>query len=158
MRRTPPAVRSRAARPGSNAVTDIQDPSPGCRAQLLLGDLITVSGTLSEITTVWRRAKPYLPELPLYLPEQLQDAARQLAADVCVLTGADPVQPPDQALSLADRFCMLEQSIASARATTCGPGISEIGDSRLWESLSAPLRRAGTQLAALRPHPVTASG
>jgi hypothetical protein len=141
-------------------VTDIQDPPPGCRAgaQLLLGDLTTISGTLSEITTVWRRAKPYLPELPFNLPEQLQDAARQLAADVWALTGGGQVQPPDQALSVTDRFCMLEQGIASASATTCGPGIPEIGDGSLWESLSAPLHRAGTQLTALRPHLVTASG
>lgn len=141
-------------------MTDIQDPPPSCRAgaQLLLGDLATISGTLSEITTVWRRAKPYLPELPLYVPEQLQDAARQLAADVWALTGGGPVQPPDQAPSIADRFCMLEQNIASACAMTCGPGIPEIGDGGLWESLSAPLHRAGTQLAALRPYLVTASG
>jgi hypothetical protein len=141
-------------------VTDIQDPPPGCRAgaQLLLGDLTTISGTLSEITTVWRRAKPYLPELPFNLPEQLQDAARQLASDVWALTGDCPAQPSDHAPSATDRFRMLEQNIASARAMTCGPGIPEIGDGSLWESLSAPLHRAGTQLAALRPHLVTASG
>jgi hypothetical protein len=41
---------------------------------------------------------------------------------------------------------------------TCGPGIPEVGDGRLWESLSASLNRAGTQLTVLRPHLVTASG
>ena len=140
-------------------MTDIQDP-PGCYtgAQLLVGDLTTISGTLSEITTVWRRARPYRPELPLCLPVQLQAAARQLAADVGALSGGGLVQPPDQPLSVADRFCMLEQSIASARAMTRGPGIPEVGDGSLWESLSASLHRAGTQLAALRPHLVTASG
>jgi hypothetical protein len=59
-------------------MTDIQDSPTSWRdsAQLLLRDLTCISGTLSEITTVWRRAKPYLPWLPLTLPVQLQDAAR----------------------------------------------------------------------------------
>ena len=141
-------------------MTDIQDSPASWRdsAQLLLRDLTCISGTLSEITTVWRRAKPYLPGLPLILPVQLQDAARQLTADIRALTGDGLIQSPDQAPSAAGRFSALQQNIASARAMTCGPGIPEVGDGRLWESLSAPLNRAGTQLTALRPHLVTASG
>jgi hypothetical protein len=59
-------------------MTDIQDSPASWRdsAQLLLRDLTCISGTLSEITTVWRRAKPYLPGLPLILPVQLQDRRR----------------------------------------------------------------------------------
>lgn len=89
---------------------------------------------------------------------QLQDAARQLTADIRALAVGGPVQPPDQAPPAAGRLSALQQSIAAARAMTCGPGIPEAGDGRLWESLSASLDRAGTQLTALRPHPVTASG
>ncbi len=33
--------------------------------ELLLWDLARISGTLSEIATVWRSALPYRPELPL---------------------------------------------------------------------------------------------
>jgi hypothetical protein len=141
-------------------MTDTQDPPASWRegARLLLADLATISGTLSEITTVWRRARPYLPELPLILPLQLQDAARQLAADVQALTGVGPAQPPDQALAATDRFSALQQSIASARAMTCGPGLPEVGDGRLWESLRAPLNQTATRLTALRAPLVTASG
>ena len=141
-------------------MTDIQDAPASWRdgAQLLLRDLTCISGTLSEITTVWRRAKPYLPWLPLTLPVQLQDAARQLIADIRTLIGDGLVQFPDQVPSAAGRFSALQQNIASARAMTCGPGIPEVGDGRLWESISAPLNRAGTQLTALKPHLVTASG
>ncbi len=141
-------------------MTDTLDPPVSWHdgARLLLADLTAICGTLSEITTVWRRARPYLPELPLILPLQLQDAARQLAADIRPLAGDGPVQAPDRALSAADRFGSLQQSIALARAMTCGPGIPQVGDARLWESLSAPLCRAGTQLTTLMPHLVPARG
>jgi hypothetical protein len=140
-------------------VTDTLDPSVSWHygARRLLADLAAICGTLSEIATVWRRARPYLPELPLVLPLQLQDAARQLAADIRSLAGDGPVQPAGRALSAADRFGSLQQGIALARAMTCGPGIPQVGDARLWESLSALLCRAGTQLAAMTPHLVPAS-
>jgi hypothetical protein len=139
-------------------MADTQDTAPSWRdgAQLLLRDLACISGTLGEITTVWRRAMPYLAELPLILPVQLQDAARQLAADIRALPD-NPAQSPDQALSAVARFSALQQSITSAQAITCGPGLPDLGDGRLWESLRALLHRAGTQLAALMPHPVAAS-
>jgi hypothetical protein len=139
-------------------VTDTLDPPVSWHdgARHLLADLTAICGTLSEIATVWRRARPHLPELPLVLPLQLQDAARQLAADIRPLAGDGPVQPPDRALPADDRFGSLQQSIAMARAMTCGPGIPQVGDARLWESLSALLCRARTQLAALTPHLVPA--
>ena len=141
-------------------MTDTLDPPVSWHdgARLLLADLAAICGTLGEITTVWRRARPYLPELPLILPSQLQDAARQLAADIRPLAGDGPVQLPDRALSAVDRFGSLQQSIAFARAMTCGPGIPQVGDARLWESLSACLCRAETQLTTLMPHLVTGSG
>ena len=139
-------------------MTSTQDPLTARHddTQLLLSDLARISGTLSEITTVWRRAKPYRPELPLILPEQLRDTARQLAADIRALADADPVQPSDLALSVADQFFALQESISSAQAITCGPGVPEVGDDRLWESLRGPLRRAGTRLAGPVPQLVTA--
>jgi len=141
-------------------LTDTLDPPVSWHdgAPFLLADLAVICGTLSEITTVWRRARPYLPGLPLMLPVQLQDAARQLAADIRALAGDSPAQPPARALSAADQFGALRQSIASARAMTCGPGIPQVGDARLWESLSASLRRAGTQLTTLMPRLVPARG
>jgi hypothetical protein len=123
--------------------------------QPLLWNLARISGTLSEIATAWRRAQPGRPELPLILPEQLRDAARQLAADIRALAGADPVQPPELALSVADQFSSLQENITSAQAITRGPGMPEVGDGKLWESLRAPLHQAGTQLTSPMPQLAT---
>jgi hypothetical protein len=139
-------------------VTSTQDPLTASNddVQLLLWDLARISGTLSEITTAWRRAKPYRPELPLILPEQLHDTARQLAADIRALADAGQVQPAELALSAADQFYALREGITSAQAITSGSGVPKVGDDRLWESLRAPLQRAGTQLARPVPHLVAA--
>ncbi len=125
-------------------------------ARLVLDDLALICGTLSEISTAWRRAKPYLPGLPLSLPAQLQDAARQLASDIQRLAEADPPRPLP--LSATGRFCALKQGIASAQAMTRGPGIPEVGDGKLWETLAAPLHRVEADLDALGPRLVTADG
>jgi hypothetical protein len=139
-------------------MTSIQGPlaSSDDDARLLLWDLARISGTLSEITTAWRRAKPCRPELPLILPEQLHDTARQLADDIRALTDAGQVQPAELALSVAGQFSALREGIASAQAMTCGPGVPRVGDDSLWESLRAPLQRAGTQLTCPVPHLVPA--
>lgn len=107
--------------------------------QFLVRDLEVISGTLSEIATCWRRALPYLPGLPLGLPVRLQEVARDLAAGVRSLDAAGPGQPPDLALIAAERFAALRDDIASARARTHGPGMPDIGDTRLWESVSAAM-------------------
>jgi hypothetical protein len=122
----------------------------------LLWDLARISGTLSEITTAWRRARPFRPELPLILPEQLHLMARQLAAGIRTLGDAGQVQSAELALSAAAQFSALREGITSAQAMTCGPGVPKVGDDRLWESLRAPLQRAGTQLARPAPHLVPA--
>jgi hypothetical protein len=64
--------------------------------QLLLWDLACVSGTLSEIRTVWRRAMSFPPELRLRRLMQIQDTARQLAADIgaAVSAGTGPSVDP----------------------------------------------------------------
>lgn len=123
--------------------------------QLLLSDLASISGTLSEIATVWRRAKPYLPELPALVPEQLAEAARQLAADIRSLADPGHLRPQTQAASVAEQSSALQQGIASAQAMTRGDGVPDIGDARLWELLRAPLRRAARRIAELVPELVT---
>ena len=128
------------------------------RARLLLEDLALIAGTLSEISTVWRRSRPYLPGLPLRLPARLQDAARQLTSDVQGLVDAGPLQVRAQALAAAARLSALKQGIASAQAMTQGPGLPDVGDRKLWASLSAALGRAETRLTALGPLLVAASG
>ena len=138
-------------------MTEHQDSLAGSRGdlQVLLSDLAAVSGTLREIATVWRRARPYLPELPALVPEQLADAARQLAADVQSLADAGVLRSHAEAVSVAEQSSALQQGIASAQAMTRGDGIPDIGDARLWELLRGPLRRAGRQITELVPEPVT---
>jgi hypothetical protein len=138
-------------------MTEHQDSLTSSRGdlQLLLSDLASVSGTLSEIATVWRRARPYLPGLPALVPEQLADAARQLAADIRSLGDAGVLRPHAQAVSVAEQSSALQQGIASAQAMTRGDGIPDIGDAGLWELLRGPLRRAGRQITELMPELVT---
>ena len=121
-------------------------------ARLLIGDLDCACGTLSEIATVWRRALAYLPDLPPGIPVRLQDAARHLAADVRLLADAGPGQPPDLAVRAAGQFFALTEGVACARAMTNGPGLPDLGDTRLQESLSAALDRAGRRLLSLIVH------
>lgn len=118
-------------------------------ARLLAFDLASVSGTLEEIGTTWRRAWLTRPELPLRLPLRLQDTARQLAADIRELSDAGPGQAPVRALSVTSRLCALQDGLASAQAMTCGPGIPPAGDAGLWDHLHAALRRASSRLPQL---------
>ena len=115
-------------------------------ARLLALDLATVSGTLEEISTTWRRAWLSRPELPLRLPLRLQDTARQLTADIRELADAGPRQAPGLALSVTSRLSALREGVASAQAMTCGPGMPPAGDARLWDCLNSALRRASSRL------------
>ena len=132
-------------------MTEIQSPRiPGRPdARLLLEDLACVCGTLSEIMTAWRRAMPWRPELPLSSLTTLQDITRQLAADIA--TAGPAGQRPDPALSVTERFSVLKKAIADARARTCAPGTSQVGDHGLWDLVSGAMQRAETQLADLTP-------
>ncbi len=134
-------------------MTKIQDPLTPFRddSRLLSWELACVSGTLSEIMTTWRRARPFRPDLQLSWLTRLQDAARRLAAETEAAADAGLRPPPDQARFVARRFSALEEGIASARAVTCGPGVREVGDDRLWESLGHALRKARAQLTGLMP-------
>ena len=117
--------------------------------RLLLEDLACISGTLSEIMTAWRRAMPWRPELPLSSLTTLQAITRQLAADIA--TAGPAGQRPDPALSVTERFSVLKKAIADARARTCAPGTSQVGDHGLWDLVSGAMQRAETQLADLAP-------
>jgi hypothetical protein len=139
-------------------MTGNQDWPPSSRddLQCLLSDLACITGTLSEIATVWRRARPYLPGLPALIPEQLADTARQLARDIQSPATARR-RPCDQAAAVTEQSAALEQGIASAQAMTRGGDVPDLGDARLWESLRGPVRRAARQITELAPEPVTAN-
>ena len=132
-------------------MTEIHDPPAPRRDELrlLLEDLACVSGTLSEIMTVWRRAQPGRPGLRPGRLVRLQDAARQLAADIEAAAGWG--QALDPALSAAGRLAAFEQDAAGSRAATTGPGCPEAGDRGLWELLAAAVCRAQARLTALTP-------
>jgi hypothetical protein len=123
-------------------------------AQLLLEDLACVSGTLSEIMTAWRRAQPHRPGLQPGRLVRLQDAARQLAADIqaagILAVHLDP--------SAASRLTALEQDAAAVRALTTGPGCPGTGDGGLWDLTTAAIRRAQARLAPLAPAPMAVPG
>lgn len=129
---------------------DSHDPPRTIRGdlELLSHDLASVHGTLSEITTVWRRAHQDWPQLPLRFPLQLQDATRQLAVSAQALVDAGPGQPPEVALWLARRLSALRNDISAARALTRETEIS-VGDAALWDHLGEPLRRAGDRILLL---------
>ncbi len=128
-------------------MTEVQDPlvPVGDDAQLLADELACACGTLSEIMTMWRRARPFRPDLRPGRLTCLQDAARQLAADV------SPVPSVTLARSMARRLSMLEEGVASAREMAAEPGIPQVGDDRLWESLLLALHSARTRLAVPMP-------
>lgn len=117
--------------------------------QLLAWDLACASGTLSEIATVWRRGWQDMPRLPLGLPVQLRDTARELGAGTRSLGTAGPARAAGQAALLAGQLAGLSADAAAARAVTCGPGSPGIGDAQLWESLTAALDRAQRHSAAI---------
>lgn len=128
-------------------MTEVQDPlvPVGDDARLLAGELARVSGSLSEIMTMWRRARPFRPDLRAGRLTCLQAAARQLAADV------SPVPSATLARSMARRLWMLEEDAAAAREMAAEPGIPRVGDDRLWESLLLAVRSARTCLAVPIP-------
>jgi hypothetical protein len=120
--------------------------------QFLLEDLACVSGTLSEIMTAWRRAQPYRPGLQADRLVRLQDAARQLAADI--QAAGIPAVHLDP--SVASRLTALEEDAAAIRALTAGS--PEAGDRGLWDLTAAAVRQAQARLADLAPAPAAIPG
>ena len=86
--------------------------------QAMVRDLECMSGTLSEIGTVWRRARPCRPDLSLGLPLQLQAVTRQLARVVDDLAWNAPSQRPDPAVLMMEQMSALETDVAAAKAMT----------------------------------------
>ena len=122
--------------------------SAGGDFQRMALDLRCASGTLSEIATVWRRARPCRPDLPLGLPLQLEAATHQLARIVDGLAWAGAGYRPDLACPVTEQMSALERDLAAARAMTCGAGIPPVGDTGLWERLDAAMRQARARVPA----------
>jgi hypothetical protein len=132
-------------------MTESYDPLQAVRADLqhLSCDLVCVCGALREVATVWRRVHEFRPELPLSLPVQLEDAARELAASAEMLVEAGFGQPPDLAFSMAGQLTALRRDIGEAAAMTGEAGSPQLGDAGLWSCIGAAMHRAGNRLLAL---------
>ena len=120
--------------------------------QLLLEDLACVSGTLSEIMTAWRRPQPHRPGLQPGRLVRLQDAARQLAADI--QAAGIPAVHLDP--STASRLMVLEEDAAAIRVLSSG--CPEAGDGGLWDLIATAVRRAQSRLADPAPAPAAIPG
>jgi hypothetical protein len=123
---------------------------------LLLGDLITVSGQLEELATMWRRqcqAGNSWPDMPHAFPQGLRDAADQLAGTLRALAGAGPGQAPDLASSAAAQLAALDAGIAAA-VTGCADGGAQQGAA----AIRATMRRAATRQQSLLAHLVKTGG
>jgi hypothetical protein len=132
-------------------MTDSYDPRQAARGdlRLLSCDLACVCGALGEVATVWRRVHEYRPELPLRLPVQLADAARELAASAERLVEAGFGQPPDLAFSMAGQLAALRRDISEAAVMSGNAGGLQLGDAGLWSCIGAAMHRAGNRLLAL---------
>jgi hypothetical protein len=119
----------------------VQPASVGDDFRLMARDLGAMSGALSEIATVWRRASQCEPDLPLGLPLQLQAATRQIARALDDLARTGPDHEAD-VFPVMEQISALERDVAAAKAMTCGVGISPVGDAGLWERLEAAMRHA----------------
>lgn len=117
--------------------------------QLLASDLNFVSGTLREVATVWRRASKSRPGLQLFLPVQLDNAARELATTTAMLVGAGQCRPLDQWCRAAEQLSALRAEIAAAQVETCGAGRPPVGDAELWATIDAAMQRAVRRLLSL---------
>ncbi len=119
----------------------------------LARDLENMSGALSEIATVWRRAHHYRPDLPLALPLQLEATTHQLAR-IADDVEKDPANGPDLALLMTEQMSALERDVAAAKAMTCGADIPPVGDAGLWELLGAAMEQARARAPRPIPHAV----
>jgi hypothetical protein len=130
--------------PGEEAMTD--EPETLTRTpdhlHLLIHDLTSMPGALSEVATVWRRARQSRTDLPLTLPLRLERSVRQLMEVTEVLRCSDPAQRPDAMLKIGEGIAALQRDFAAASAMTCGPGITPVGDAGLWGYLSAAVNQA----------------
>jgi hypothetical protein len=109
---------------------------------LLVHALTSMPGALSEVATVWRRARQGRTDLPLALPLQLESSVRQLMKVTEILRWSDPTQWPGTIMKIRADIAALNRDLASASAMTCGPGIPPVGDAGLWGYLGAALNQA----------------
>jgi hypothetical protein len=117
-------------------------------ADLMVTDLMNISGMLEEVATVWRRAEIFGQKRPSSSPGSLQAAARSLAETLHVLPDADPRQHPALAFSAVTQLAAFENNAAFAAAVT----ESHLCDVGMWAAIQSSLDQVGKQLWGLISH------
>lgn len=118
-------------------------------ADLMVTDLMSVSGVLEEVATLWRRAGLFGQEAPSGSLGNLRRAARGLADTVRALPDADCGQHQALAFSAVTQLAALENNAALAAAAT---GDRHPGDAAMWAAIQGRLHQAGKHLWSLISH------
>jgi hypothetical protein len=117
-------------------------------ADLMVTDLMNISGMLEEVATVRRRAEIFAQKRPSSSPSSLQAAAASLADTLHALPDADPRQHPALAFSAVTQLAALENNAALAAAVT----ESHLCDVGMWAAIQSSLDQVGKQLWGLISH------
>lgn len=96
-------------------------------AELMVTDLMRVSGMLEEGATLWRRAGLYGQQSSPGSPGALQQAVRKLAEDIRSIPEADCEQQPILAFSAAAQLAALERNAALPAEGTCASALPDTG-------------------------------
>jgi len=118
-------------------------------ADLMVTDLMSVSGVLEEVATLWRRAGLLRQEAPSGSLGNLREAARGLADTVRALRDADRGQHQALAFSAVTQLGALQNKAALAAAAT---GDHHPGDTAMWAAIQRRLHQAGKHLWSLISH------
>jgi hypothetical protein len=118
-------------------------------ADLMVTDLMSVSGVLEEVATLWRRAGLFGQEAPSGSLGNLREAARGLADTVRALPDADCGQHQALAFSAVTQLAALEDNAALTAAAT---GDRHPGDAAMWAVIQGRLQQAGKHLWSLISH------
>jgi hypothetical protein len=127
------------------------DERPAARkdADLMVTDLMSVSGVLEEVATLRRRAGLFGQEAPSGSLGNLRGAARGLADTVRALPDADCGQHQALAFSAVTQLAALESNAALAAAAIGG---RDSGDAAMWAAIQGHLHQAGKHLWRLISH------
>jgi hypothetical protein len=118
-------------------------------ADLMVTDLMSVSGVLEEAATFRRRAGLFGQETPSGSLGNLPGAARGLADTVRALPDADRGQHQALAFSAVTQLAALENKAALAAAAT---GDRHPGDAAMWAAIQGRLHQGGKHLWSLISH------
>jgi hypothetical protein len=121
-------------------------------ADLMVTQLMSVSGVLEEVATVWRRAELSGQKLPSDFPGELQQAAGRLADTLHALPDAGSDEHQALAFSAVAQLATLENRVQAAAVT------GDLCDAGMWATIQGSLDQVGQQLWCLISHLVKIQG